>query len=118
MQTGKNEQMQAFYAMESALLAEFQKLQGPEDGEQELGDLENDPLLAADFDIGSYFNSKYTDEKSLENVMQEIQNYDTQLVAIDQEMKQCIRQQAYSQEQTREQLSKINDEAVILIEKI
>jgi len=34
--------------------------------------------------------------------MQEIQNYDTQLVEIDQEMKQCIRQQAYSQEQTRE----------------
>ena len=102
MQVGKNEQMQAFYEMESALLAEFQKLQGPEDGEQELVDLENDPLLAADFDVVSYFNTKYTDEKSLENVMQEIQNYDTQLVEIDQEMKQCIRQQAYSQEQTRE----------------
>lgn len=42
----------------------------------ELEDLENDPLLAADFDIVTYFNQRYTDEKSLENVVQEIQNYD------------------------------------------
>lgn len=79
--------MQAFYEMESALLAEFQQLEAEGDGQQELGDLENDPLLAADFDIVSYFNQRYTEEKSLENVMQEIQNYDTQLVEIDLEMK-------------------------------
>lgn len=60
----KTSQLQEFYSMEAALLKEFQEIEGAE-----LEDQEDDPLLAADFDIVSYFNSKYTDEKSLENVV-------------------------------------------------
>ena len=83
-----------------------------------LSDLADDPLLAADFSIISYFNQNYKDESSLENIQDEIHKYDNQLVELDTEIKECIRQQAYAQEKTREQLSKINDEAVVLIEKI
>ena len=66
----------------------------------------------------AYFNQNYKDEQSLENIQSEIVKYDDQLNGLDTEIKECIRQQAYAQERTREQLSLINDEAVILIEKI
>ena len=101
-------------ALESALLADFLAMSDHEG----LSDLVDDPLLQPDFDIVSYFNSNYKDEQSLENIQEEILKYDGQLSDLDSEIKECIRQQAYAQERTREQLSKINDEAVILIEKI
>jgi hypothetical protein len=81
-------------------------------------DEKSDPLLAADFDIIEYFNKNYHDEKSLENIASEIQRYDIEMKEIDESLKTCIRQQAYCQEQTREQLNKINQEAIILIDKI
>ena len=46
-----------------------------------------DPLLAADFDIISYFNENYNDEKSLENIAEEIQKYDQQMKDIDENLK-------------------------------
>ena len=62
--------------MEEALLREFNQIQAElkeaQDGEADpnlahvldgLEDLENDPLLAADFNIIDYFNDKYKDEK-------------------------------------------------------
>ena len=36
----------------------------------------NDPLMAVDFDIVEYFNSKYPEEASLENIVDEIKAYD------------------------------------------
>jgi len=75
--------------MEEALLREFKQIQDEltesSEGEMEPGllhvldgleDLQNDPLLAADFNIIDYFNQKYRDEKQLENVCGEIQKYD------------------------------------------
>jgi hypothetical protein len=75
--------------MEEALLREFNQIQAElkeaQDGEADpnlahvldgLEDLENDPLLAADFNIIDYFNDKYKDEKKLENICGEIQHYD------------------------------------------
>lgn len=44
--------------------------------------------------------------------------YDQQLVEIDSQIKQCIKDQAYKQEQTREELDKINQEALVMIDKI
>jgi len=37
-----------------------------------LEDLQSDPLLAADFNIIDFFNQKYKDEKSLDNIYAEI----------------------------------------------
>ena len=54
----------------------------------------------------------------MENIYGEIQKYDSQLIDIDAEIKGCIRNQAYAQERTREELAKINDEAIVLIDKI
>ena len=62
--------------MERKLLEDFKKMQ--EDfGEEEiqldgLEDLQNDPLLAPDFNIIDYFNEHYKDEKALDNIQEEI----------------------------------------------
>ena len=40
------------------------------------------------------------------------------MLEIDVEIKKCIRQQAYLQEQTREELNKINSDAIVMIDKI
>ena len=45
--------MEDFQQMEQALLKEMQS---------------DDPLLAPDFDLVTYFNQRYPDEKSLENI--------------------------------------------------
>ena len=54
----------------------------------------------------------------MQNVELEILAYDQELALIDQQMKECIREQAYAQDQTRDQLSEINKQAVVLIDKI
>ena len=53
---------------------------------KELGD-QNDALLSRDFDLVTYLNSKYSDSTCLENVIDEIKQYDCELATIDQEMK-------------------------------
>lgn len=47
-----------------------------------------------------------------------ITKFDEQIAALDQEIKACIREQAYAGEATREELRKINLESAELVEKI
>jgi len=86
--------------MEQRLLQDFQKMQedygNGEISLDGLEDLQNDPLLAPDFNIIDYFNDHYKDEKALDNIQEEIQKHDQELIELDQDMKKCIRQQAYA----------------------
>ena len=66
-----------------------------------VGEDQNDPLLSKDFDLVNYFNTQYPDESCLENIVDEIKKYDEELSQIDTQIKGCIRDQAYQQEQTR-----------------
>ena len=60
----------------------------------------------------------FGDEAALDSIGSEIQKQDRQLTDLDLEMNACIKEQAYNQEETRDQLTKINSEAIVLIDKI
>lgn len=81
--------MQDFYSMEQALLRELQELNFEND--DDLKQIQEDPLLSTDFDLVAYINATYPDEQVLENIDNEILSYVGMKDEIDKEMRECIR---------------------------
>lgn len=59
---------------------------------EEFKEIENDPLLAPDFDVIQFLNQNFQDESSLENIQTQIQSYDKMMLNLDYEIKECIRE--------------------------
>lgn len=49
---------------------------------------------------------------------EKINNFDEEILKLDLEIKECIREQAYASESAREELKTINEESALLIDRI
>jgi len=108
--------------MADDLLKKVQRLQFSEELElalqSEFGGADQDPMLASDFDINHYINTHFADEESLADLDSKIEEMQSEIGNLDEEIKACIREQAYESESAREQLRTINEESADLIERI
>ena len=92
-----SEHLQDLQEMEKTLLKDLMQMKEQLDIDDEdvepsnFQQLLDDPMLSPNFDIIKFLNNKYSDEASLENIQGEIQNYDRELLELDQEMKNCIK---------------------------
>ena len=73
---------------------------------------------AADLDVIDYLNTNFNTIESLDNVDATIMELNNQISSIDDQLKEVIREQAYSAETARLQLDTINEKSMQLVERI
>ena len=73
---------------------------------------------AADLDVIEFLNENFSTVESLDNIDTTILELNKQIGSIDDQLKEVIRDQAYSSETARLQLDTINERSMQLVERI
>jgi len=76
------------------------------------------PSQDSEIDVISYLNENFSTVESLDNVDSILKSLDSQILSIDEQLKEVMRDQAYAAENARAQLDAINERSVNIIDRI